>query len=50
MDAMSLTVKFHSAGDAAVRQGLDAIEAARKNNGFSGQYHNTGHKQLYPHG
>lgn len=42
-DRMGLTVKFHSAGDAAVRAGLNAIEAARKTNGFSGQLHNTGH-------
>jgi predicted amidohydrolase YtcJ len=45
-DEMGLTVKFHSAGDAAVRQGLDAIEAARKANGFSGLYHNTGHNSF----
>jgi len=42
-DAMGLTVKFHSAGDAAVRAGLNAIEAARRANGFSGQLHNVGH-------
>ena len=42
-DAMGLTVKFHAAGDAAVREGLDAIEAARLANGFSGQHHNVGH-------
>ncbi len=42
-DAMGLTVKFHAAGDAAVRAGLTAIEAARKANGFSGQMHNVGH-------
>jgi hypothetical protein len=42
-DAMGLTVKYHAAGDASVRQGLDAIEAARMANGFSGQYHNPGH-------
>src|SRR6185295_781033 len=30
LDAQGLTVKFHAAGDAAVRAGLDAIEAARK--------------------
>jgi predicted amidohydrolase YtcJ len=45
-DAMGLTVKFHAAGDAAVRQGLDAIEAARLANGFSGQHHNTGHNSF----
>ena len=42
-DAMGLTVKFHAAGDAAVREGLDAIAAARKANGFSGLMHNVGH-------
>ena len=42
-DAMGLTVKFHAAGDAAVRAGLDAIAAARKANGFTGQMHNVGH-------
>ena len=36
-------MKFHAAGDAAVRAGLDAIEAARKANGFSGILHNVGH-------
>lgn len=42
-DRMGLTVKFHAAGDAAVRAGLNAIAAARKSNGFSGQMHNVGH-------
>ncbi|HEY6926551.1 MAG TPA: amidohydrolase, partial [Steroidobacteraceae bacterium] len=42
-DRMGLTVKFHAAGDAAVREGLDAIDAARKANGFSGLMHNVGH-------
>jgi predicted amidohydrolase YtcJ len=42
-DRMGLTVKFHAAGDAAVRAGLNAIEAARKANGFSGLMHNVGH-------
>jgi predicted amidohydrolase YtcJ len=42
-DRMGLTVKFHAAGDAAVRAGLDAIEAARKANGYSGLMHNPGH-------
>lgn len=42
-DAMGLTVKFHSAGDAAVRSGLDAIEAARKANGPNDRKHNVGH-------
>jgi predicted amidohydrolase YtcJ len=42
-DRMGLTVKFHAAGDAAVQAGLNAIEAARKANGFSGLMHNVGH-------
>src|SRR5882762_9542577 len=42
-DRLALTVKFHAAGDAAVRAGLNAIEAARKANGFSGVLHDVGH-------
>jgi hypothetical protein len=42
-DRRGFTVKFHAAGDAAVRAGLDAIEAARKTNGFSGLLHQVGH-------
>jgi hypothetical protein len=42
-DRMGLTVKFHAAGDAAVRAGLHAIEAARKANGFSTLLHDVGH-------
>ncbi len=42
-DRMGLTVKFHAAGDAAVRAGLNAFEAARTANGFSGQLHDVGH-------
>jgi len=45
-DAQGLTVKFHAAGDAAVREGLDAIEAARKANGFSGLMHEVGHNSF----
>ncbi len=45
-NSMGLTVKFHAAGDAAVRQGLDAIEAARKANGFSGILHDVGHNSF----
>lgn len=43
LDRRGLTVKFHAAGDAAVRSGLDAIEAARKANGFTGLLHDVGH-------
>jgi predicted amidohydrolase YtcJ len=45
-DRRGLTVKFHAAGDAAVRAGLDAIEAARKANGFSGVLHDVGHNSF----
>ena len=45
-DRRGLTVKFHAAGDAAVRAGLDAIEAARKANGFSGLLHNVAHNSF----
>jgi hypothetical protein len=42
-DEQGLTVKFHAAGDAAVRSGLDAIAAAREANGMSALHHNVGH-------
>jgi predicted amidohydrolase YtcJ len=45
-DSQGFTVKMHAAGDAAVREGLDAIEAARKANGFSGQLHEVGHNSF----
>lgn len=45
-DRQGLTVKFHAAGDAAVRAGLNAIEAARKQNGFSGLLHDVGHNSF----
>jgi predicted amidohydrolase YtcJ len=42
-DSLGVAVKFHAAGDAAVQAGLNAIEAARKHNGFSGVLHDVGH-------
>jgi hypothetical protein len=42
-DRMGLTVKFHAAGDRAVRAGLNAIGAARAANGYSGRLHDVGH-------
>ena len=45
-DAQGFTVKMHAAGDAAVRAGLDAIEAARKANGFSGLLHEMAHNSF----
>ncbi|MDC8830250.1 amidohydrolase [Alteromonas gilva] len=45
-DNKGLSVKFHAAGDAAVKAGLTAIEAARKSNGFSGVLHDVGHSSF----
>jgi predicted amidohydrolase YtcJ len=45
-DSRGLTVKMHAAGDAAVRAALDAIEAARKANGFSGVLHDVSHNSF----
>ena len=45
-DAMGLTVKLHAAGDAAVRQSLDAIEAAREANGLTGILHDVSHNSF----
>jgi len=42
-DREGLAVKFHAAGDAAVRAGLQAISAARKANGLYGPRHDVGH-------
>lgn len=48
-DAAGLTVKMHAAGDGASRQGLDAIEAARRTNGSSGLRHEISHAgMLHP--
>lgn len=43
LDSEGLTVKMHATGDAAVRVGLDAIEAVREQNGFSGLLHEITH-------
>lgn len=45
-DGMGLTVKFHAAGDAAVRTGINAIAAARAAHGWSPQMHNVGHSSF----
>lgn len=42
-DAAGLTVKFHAAGDAAVRAGIQAVTYARKVNGLPGPSHDIGH-------
>jgi len=46
LDRAGLTVKFHAAGDAAVRAGLLAIAYAREQNGWSGAMHNVGHNSF----
>lgn len=46
LDARGITVKFHAAGDAAVRAGLTAIGAAREANGYSGLIHDVGHNSF----
>lgn len=43
LDSEGITVKMHATGDAAVRIGLDAIQAAREHNGFSGLLHEITH-------
>jgi predicted amidohydrolase YtcJ len=43
LDRRGWTVKFHAAGDAAVRAGIDAVAAARKANGYTGLMHDIGH-------
>jgi len=45
-DAQGFQVHFHAIGDGAIRQSLDAIEAARKANGPSDNRHHLSHIQL----
>ncbi len=45
-DAMGLQVHMHAIGDGAVRAGLDAIEAARRQNGWSDNRHHISHLQM----
>ncbi|MEN7536729.1 amidohydrolase [Aurantiacibacter flavus] len=42
-DRQGLHVKFHAAGDAAVRNAINAIEAARTTNGLGGPFHDVAH-------
>lgn len=46
LDAEGFQVHLHAVGDAATRQSLDAIEAARKANGDLGHRHNIAHLEL----
>jgi len=45
-DKQGITVKMHSTGDAAVRSSLNAIAAARKQNGDSGLLHQVAHSEF----
>ncbi len=46
LDAKGFQVHFHAIGDAAIRQCLDAVQAARERNGASGLRHHVSHLQL----
>jgi len=43
LDKRGYTVKMHAAGDWAIREGLDAVEATRKVNGSDGPHHELAH-------
>ncbi len=43
LDRLGLSVKFHAAGDAAVRAAIDAVAAAHHSNGLGGPLHAVGH-------
>ncbi|MCZ6779851.1 MAG: amidohydrolase family protein [Acidobacteriota bacterium] len=47
LDRERFQVHFHAIGDGAIRQALDAIEAARKKNGDSGRLHHISHIELF---
>jgi predicted amidohydrolase YtcJ len=46
LDANGFQVHFHAIGNGAIRQSLDAVEAARKINGNLGHRHHISHLQL----
>lgn len=46
LDALGVQCHFHAIGDAAVRHGLDAVEAARMANGWSDLRHSISHVQV----
>jgi hypothetical protein len=47
LDREGFQVHFHAIGDAAIRQSLDAVEAARNTNGDLGNRHHIAHVQLF---
>ncbi|MFJ8477109.1 amidohydrolase [Kitasatospora sp. NPDC094011] len=46
LDALGFQVHFHALGDRAVREALDAVEAARTKNGRRGTRHHLAHLQV----
>jgi predicted amidohydrolase YtcJ len=46
LDALGFQVHFHSLGDRAVREALDAIEVARTSNGMNDLRHHLAHIQI----
>ncbi|MER7752232.1 amidohydrolase [Kitasatospora sp. NPDC097643] len=46
LDALGFQVHFHALGDRAVREALDAVEAARAANGWRGNRHHLAHLQV----
>ncbi len=46
LDRLGFSCHFHAIGDAAVRNGLDAIEAARLENGWTSNRHHMSHIQV----
>ncbi|WP_026410754.1 amidohydrolase [Actinomadura oligospora] len=46
LDALGFQVHFHALGDRAVREALDAVEAARTANGHRGTRHHLAHLQV----
>ncbi|MEV0492239.1 amidohydrolase [Streptomyces atratus] len=46
LDALDFQVHFHALGDRAVREALDAIEAAVEANGYRGNRHHLAHLQV----
>jgi predicted amidohydrolase YtcJ len=46
LDALGFQVHFHALADRAVREALDAIEAARTTNGYNDHRHHLAHIQI----
>lgn len=46
LDQLDFQVHFHALGDRAVREALDAVEAARRANGWSDNRHHLAHLQV----